>query len=463
MLLYIETNTCTQSSKKSARRILNFSAISTNTKDNNENKNQLNKIVINEQFHKNISKPVRKSSLIPPNTIKDKFIQNYSEKINKNSKKIKTLKKTNEVNDDLAVKNKIISDSSNININFINNGQENEEKNIQFSDYSKSKVNDINAQQHEALFVTPKSPIFSNYESSQQIITNNNESKKNSMSPNKNVSKYNISIKSPLKKDCIQNLCNYIQDTKLLASETNMNVEYESSEIICINKDKIIHLECELKDLLKKTEKNMIKLKSTLEETEENVNKLKSTLAFVTRLLCTNDKEITLSNIELKEKNTVTNKEIELKTCCKSIQYAEEQLRTPILHISQITEFSNKNNSIQNDENKENKDWNIRSDIETDRSFLELENQLNIMHAKPIHDYSIQSNTPIITKYKQKRSFREYMALKSSINFLETPDGKKFKSLCQMDDVDKSVLNVTYISNKLLTDLHTLYSESPDS
>ncbi|XP_043792880.1 origin recognition complex subunit 1-like [Apis laboriosa] len=458
-----ETSTCIQSSKKSARRILNFSAISTNTKDNNENKNQLNKIVINEQFHKKISKPVRKSSLIPPNTIKDKFIQNYSEKINKNSKKIKTLKKTNEVSDDLAVKNKIISDSSNININFINNGQVNEEKNIQFSDYSRSKVNDINAQQHETLLVTPKSPIFSNYESSQQIITNNNESKKNSMSPNKNVSKYNISIKSPLKKDCIQNLCNYIQDTKLLASETNMNVEYESSEIICINKNKIIHLECELKDLLKKTEKNMIKLKSTLEETEENVNKLKSTLAFVTRLLCTNDKEITLSNIELKEKNTVTNKEIELKTCCKSIQYAEEQLRTPILHISQITEFSNKNNSIQNDENKENKDWNIRSDIETDRSFLELENQLNIMHAKPIHDYSIQSNTPIITKYKQKRSFREYMALKSSINFLETPDGKKFKSLCQMDDVDKSVLNVTYISNKLLTDLHTLYSESPDS
>lgn len=249
-----------------------------------------------------------------------------------------------------------------------------------------------------------------------------------------------------------------------MASGTNMNVEYESSEIICINKDKIIHLECELKDLLKKAEKNMIKLKSTLEETEENVNKLKSTLAFVTRLLYTNDKEITLSNIELKEENIMTNKEIKLKTCCKSIQYAEEQLKTPILHISQITEFSNKNNSIQNDENKENnKDWNIRSDIETDRSFLELENQLNIMHAKPIHDYSIQPNTPIITKYKQKRSFREYMALKSSINFLETPDGKKFKSLCQMDDVDKSVLNVTYISNKLLTDLHTLYSESPDS
>lgn len=464
--MLLETNTCIQSSKKSARRILNFSAISTNTKDNNENKNQLNKIVINEQFHKKNSKPLRKSSLIPPNTIKDKFIQNYSEKINKNSKKIKTLKKTNEVNVDLTVKNKIITDFSNININFINNEQINEEKNIQFSDYS--KVNDINVQQHEALFVTPKSPIFFNYESSQQVITNNNESKRNSISPNKNISKYDISIKSPLKKDdCTQNLCNYIQDTKLLASGTNMNVEHESSEIIYINKDKIIHLECELKDLLKKTEKNMIKLKSTLEETEENVNKLKSTLAFVTRLLCTNDKEITLSNIELKEENTATNKEIKLKTCCKSIQYAEEQLKTPILHISQITEFSNKNNSIQNDENKENKEnnkeWNIRSDIETDRSFLELENQLNIMHAKPIHDYSIQPNTPIITKYKQKRSFREYMALKSSINFLETPDGKKFKSLCQMDDVDKSVLNVTYISNKLLTDLHTLYSESPDS
>lgn len=460
--MLLETSTYIQSSKKSARRILNFSAISTNTKDNNEDKNQLNKIVINEQFHKKISKPIRKSSLIPPNTIKDKFIQNYSEKISKNSQIFKTLKKTNEVNVEPA--NKIITDSSNININSINNGEVNEEKNIQFSDYSRSKFSDINVQQHEALLVTPKSPIFSNYESSQQVITNNNEFEKNSMSPNKNVSKYNISIKSPLKKDdCIQNLCNCIQDIKLLASETNVNMEYESSEIICINKDKIIHLECELKDLLKKTEKNMIKLKSTLEETEKNVIKLKSTLAFVTRLLCTNDKEITLSNIELKE-NTMTNKEIELKTCCKSIQYAEEQLKTPILHISQVTEFSNKNNSIQNDENKENnKDWNIRSDIETDRSFLELENQLNIMHVKPNHDYSIQPNTPIITKYKQKRSFREYMALKSSINFLETPDGKKFKSLCQMDDIDKSVLNVTYISNKLLTDLHTLYSESPDS
>ncbi|KAG6799324.1 hypothetical protein HZU73_05427 [Apis mellifera caucasica] len=52
-----------QSSKKSARRILNFSAISTNTKDNNENKNQLNKIVINEQFHKKNSKPKKQKKM----------------------------------------------------------------------------------------------------------------------------------------------------------------------------------------------------------------------------------------------------------------------------------------------------------------------------------------------------------------------------------------------------------------
>ncbi|KOC66664.1 hypothetical protein WH47_00873 [Habropoda laboriosa] len=257
--------------------------------------------------------------------------------------------------------------------------------------------------------------------------------------------------------DCIQNLCNNLQDTQLMAVENDMNTEHGLSEMIYLNKDTIIRLKHDLKDLLEQTEKNVLRIRSTL--------------TCVTRLLSINDKKTTPSNVDIKEdhstlkkeNHTMVDKEVQVETCRKSIHCAEEKLKMPITEIIVTdTEIIDKSKLTQDTENdKENiKYENTRI---SDVSFMELENQLNITHAKPAEEYSIQLKTPIIPKYKQKRPLREYMALKSSVSFLETPDGKKFRSLCQINDINKSDLNATYISNKLLTDLNNLYSDSPES
>ncbi|XP_020718871.2 uncharacterized protein LOC105665735 isoform X1 [Bombus terrestris] len=444
-----------ESCKKHVRRFLNFNGTPINaTKNNNENKTQPDK---SEQFHHKISKPIKKRSLLlPPNAIKDKYLEKCNVNITRQSTIYEISREIDEINTDSKNENKITSESLAVNINSAvpskNRQIYNEQKIVQCSNNSKPNPIDINrVQLLETLHVALKS--------SQQIITNNenqvftqNNSIHEKFIPNKSALKCDISSKPKETDNCIQNLYNDIEDIKLVASGNCTNVE--SPEVICINKDKIIRLEHDLKDLLK--------------ETEERIPKLRSLLTHVTELLV-KDRDIT-SDTENRS-NKMMDKGVQVETCCKSVQYSEEQLKTPITHIPQITVInkkdSNESKSTGNDENKENdRGFNIRRMSDTavaDGSFLELENQLNIMHAKPIQNYLSKPKTPkSLKKCKLNRSLREYMALKSNINFLETPDSKKFKSLCQVDSIDKSV-NVTYISNKLLTDLQNLYSESPDS
>ncbi|OAD54418.1 hypothetical protein WN48_07782, partial [Eufriesea mexicana] len=338
-----------------------------------------------------------------------------------------------------------------------------EQKINQSPDYTTLKF--IEHGDFKPLNVTPQSLISSEGKSSQQIIIHNedqiftqNNAVHERLIPNKNSLKSDVSVILE-EADDVQNLCNDFQDSKLVISENDMNIEHKSSKMIYINKDNIICLERNLKNLLKEIERNRMKLKSTL--------------THVTRLLSINSEENALCNIELEKENIMIDKEVQVEICCKSTQYSEEQLKTPIIIATQnpqITEQNveilNKSTLNQDDENKKNnrnENTTRMSDVMTDGSFLELENQLNINYARATQKYSIQPKIPKITKYKQKQSFREYMALKSNISFLETPDGKKFRSLCQIDNTDKSVLNITYISNKLLTDLDNLYSESPES
>ena len=376
----------------------------------------------------------KKSLLIPPNTIRKRHLQECKQIIRQPLSM--TLKKVDEINIDSKNENKITGESLKVNINsavLIESEQKcNDQKTVSSSDHLKSKFIGNPAQHSETLYVTPKISSLSTYKSPQQInnedevfIQNNSIHEK--FTPNKNTSKSNIFSKSK-ETDCIQNLCNNLQDTMLVASE---NMEHKSSELICISKDKIICLERDLKDLLTKTEENVIKIRSML-----------------THIVGLFDKEIT-SNIQLrKSNNTMINKEVQVETCCKSAQYSEKK-------VSQIMVTK-----VDNKENNGDRSMKRVSDNTVDESFLELENQLNIIHAKPMQN-DFQLKTPKITKKCKQKPLKEYMALKSNMNFLETPDGKKFRSLCQIDNLDKSDLNVAYISNKLLTDLQNLYS--PDS
>ena len=427
-------------SNRCARRFLNFSKISTKiTKNDNENENQSNKF---EQLHNEVFKPNKKRSLlIPPNTIRERHLQECSQKNIRQSMIHMTLKKMDEINIDSKDEIKATDESLNVNINSavsIENKQKcNDQKIAPSSNHLKSKFIGHSTQHFETSHVTPKISSFSMCKSLQQInnedqVFMQNNSICEKFTPNKNTLKCNIFSKSKETDDCVQNLCNNLQDTVLVTSE---NMEHKSPEMIDISKDKIIRFKHDLKDLLT--------------ETEENVIKMRSMLTYIVGLF---DKEIT-SNIQLRKGNiTMVDKEVQVETCCKSAQYSEKKVPQVIV-----------TDNVDNKENDGVQNMKKVSDNTADESFLELENQLNITHAKPMQNNSQLKTPKIKKKGKQKRPLREYMALKSNMNFLETPDGKKFRSLCQIDDVDKSVLNVTYISNKLLTDLQNLYSESPDS
>lgn len=225
--------------------------------------------------------------------------------------------------------------------------------------------------------------------------------------------------------------------SELVNSESDSNAEHES----------LIHLERYLQDLLN--------------ETEKNVHKLRSALTCVRRLLPAEEKRQSTFTC-----NSMIDKEVQVTTCCKTVEYSDEQLKAPPTDgpklILPSTQVPNKHTIVQNHENnKENENVDVRLLDTGDGSFLELEKQLNIAHALPMQHYSAGQTTPTVTKHKQ-RSLREYMALKSSMSFLQTPDGRKFNSLCQANNADKNVRNLTYISTKLFTDLHNLYSDSPE-
>ena len=99
----------------------------------------------------------------------------------------------------------------------------------------------------------------------------------------------------------------------------------------------------------------------------------------------------------------------------------------------------------------------------SDDSFSRLENELCITIAKKSKS---KPGTPVERKKldpRSRRSIREYMALKSTVNFLQTPDVKGLPTPMKMgkDTPSRCLAEKRSISRKLLTELDDLYSESP--
>ena len=437
-------------SNRCVRRNLNFNEVAVKTpKDNNENRKKSSKFVVEEPLCKDPHEPMgRKSMLLPPNTIKCRHLQNSTKEASSHSKipqlpkqVVPTeIKNTNsytivrkgdkevELNKEAPVKEKL-SKSECIKISTKCKAGE-------VSNYTSTCVTDENRAQGSHI------PC---------VITKSLTPSESATYQNDNCDETN-SVKLKDQDRFIETLCNNMQDTRLIESESDRKVMYCPSEAICISRDQFIHLESDLKTLLAAT--------------EENVSKIKSTLRCVSALLSTNNKEFTgreeYSVLET-VRHTVLDREVE-------VEQLAEDLKTSVSHIPQIvltdTNYVDTSKLLPNNENnKENcKAMNIHSISEAiQESFVQLENQNNIAQMKSVQDNYIQQNTPTINKYRQKRSMKEYMALKSTMSFLETPDGKKLRSLCSTGKLDKSIVNKSYISNKVLTDLHNLYSDSPES
>ncbi|XP_025159155.1 uncharacterized protein LOC105183070 isoform X2 [Harpegnathos saltator] len=106
------------------------------------------------------------------------------------------------------------------------------------------------------------------------------------------------------------------------------------------------------------------------------------------------------------------------------------------------------------------------SNVDND-SFVNLEHELNIS-SKPSVTLIMPhiDRTPVMTGCKDKkteRPWKEYMALKSRMSCLLTPNIKRFNSVESKDNMHPETGGIrTSLSSKIFADLHNLYADSPD-
>lgn len=100
-------------------------------------------------------------------------------------------------------------------------------------------------------------------------------------------------------------------------------------------------------------------------------------------------------------------------------------------------------------------------------SFVNLENELRIANVTFDPTTPIPSRkadrTPLTNKCKKsgERPWKEYMALKSRMSCLLTPNAKRFDSSLSENGVQAGGAKAS-LSNKIFAELHNLYSDSPD-
>ncbi|XP_054011955.1 metacaspase-2-like [Hylaeus anthracinus] len=387
---------------KHVRRNLNFNEnTENNIQENNEIKNKPKKYARNNSTCKNVTSMSRNSLLLPPNTIKYKYLHRRTTVTTKCSK---------------------------------------------IDEESKEVVPSVKLSDAR---------IFPSMQKENQRMEVNSSLSLNNKSPGKD--------NNPTQFECIESLSNDLQGTTLVEPKNDINNRCTLSEIIHVDRSMLIHLECELNNLLR-TE-------------EDKISKIKSTLTCIQKLLFVNNEKDVKCNVSTEQNCSepeevpiiMLNKEVQVGICCKLMQNSKENLEVPPLHvpedyIHEVKPLSANELNKNNENNKENHEITneINGTNKVDDSFLDLENQFNTIYGKLTQDHSTQPKTPTITNCKQQRSLREYMTLKSSMNFLETPDGKRFCSLYQKKNIDTSNLSKSYISNKLLNDIQNLCSDSPE-
>ncbi|XP_032665095.1 uncharacterized protein LOC116841374 isoform X2 [Odontomachus brunneus] len=99
-------------------------------------------------------------------------------------------------------------------------------------------------------------------------------------------------------------------------------------------------------------------------------------------------------------------------------------------------------------------------------SFVNLEHELNIASKEPATPImSRMDNTPLMSGRKDKKTgkpWKEYMAMKSRMSCLLTPNIKRFDSTESNNNMCPETSSTRSLSSKILADLQNLYSDSPD-
>lgn len=104
----------------------------------------------------------------------------------------------------------------------------------------------------------------------------------------------------------------------------------------------------------------------------------------------------------------------------------------------------------------------------TNDSFINLEDELNINVPTKIATPNLPKEcTPLASKSKDKKvgkPLREYMALKSRMSCLLTPNIKRFNSLESKSNACSDAGSTkASLSNKVFAELHNLYADSPET
>lgn len=104
------------------------------------------------------------------------------------------------------------------------------------------------------------------------------------------------------------------------------------------------------------------------------------------------------------------------------------------------------------------------SNVDND-SFVNLEHELNIASKEPATPIvSRMDHTPLMSGRKDKktgRPWKEYMAMKSRMSCLLTPNIKRLNST-ESNNIRPETGGTRSLSSKILADLQNLYSDSPD-
>lgn len=305
-----------------------------------------------------------------------------------------------------------------------------------------------------------------------------------------------------------EDLHSSLQTVKMI-SESCLNLQHSTKEdeSVTLNKAELIILASNLKHLICRLEEDTSNLKLMLtivtkmlsainlsKGIKDNETKTKQQMTEVIENLNNNTKVI--DNMDTKLPCImITN----IDTECDNI--LKETCKTPDINRSKFLETNEKNNPQPSDQmyvasgsNKENKEILnspiIKQDFKsktrrhsarlmakvlnnlnvTNDSFVNLENELDIVN--------IKCNTPITplinhtstkNKYKDKkigRPLKEYMALKSRMSCLLTPNIKQFNSSESKNKIHRETNDTndtrTSLSDKLLMELYNLYGDSLD-
>lgn len=310
------------------------------------------------------------------------------------------------------------------------------------------------------------------------------------------------------KKECLspttniygEDLHSSLQTVKISESRLNLQHSTNEDERVTLNKAELTILASNLKHLICRL--------------EEDTSNLKLTLTIVTKMLSA----INLPNKEIKDNETKTKQQMtdnlnnnmkvtdnmDTKLPCMATNIdseydnaLKETCKTPDINRSKFLKTNKKNPQpldqtyVASGSNKENKEiFNspiIKQELKsktrrrsarlkakvlnnlnvTNDSFVNLENELDIVNIKSNTPVTpLINRTPAKNKYKDKkiaRPLKEYMALKSRMSCLLTPNIKRFNPSQTKNNIHCETNDTkTSLSDKLLVELYSLYGDSLD-